>query len=66
MRITRKRSRDAQRLYPSARCVRCGGELYAGAPCWVLGGRTLCEDCLVPWLLAELAPFHIRCGEVRR
>ena len=66
MRVTHKRYRDAQRSSPLARCARCGGELYAGSGCWRLGGRVLCEDCVIPWLLEELSAFHIRCEEVRR
>lgn len=65
MRMIRKRSRDAQRAYPLAQCARCGGELYAGTPCWRLAGRTLCEDCVAPWLLEELAACRVHCGEVR-
>lgn len=61
-----RRTRDPQRAVPVSQCALCGGELYAGSSCWRLAGRTLCESCVVPWLLEELESFHIRCGEVGR
>ena len=64
MRYIRKRHRDPQRAVLVEQCACCGGELYPGNPCWRLAGRTLCEDCVVPWLLRELAPFRGRAGEV--
>lgn len=64
MRYIPKRHQDPQRAAPAGRCALCGGEFYRGSSCWRLWGRTFCEDCAVQWLLAELAPFHIVCGEV--
>ncbi len=66
LRTTRKKTRDSQRVRPVGQCSRCGGEAYPGDLCWRLGGQTLCEDCLTPWLLAELAPFCTVRGEVGR
>ena len=59
MRIVHKRYRDAQRAYPAAECVLCGGELYRGDACWRLSGRVLCEECVVRVLLEELAPYRL-------
>lgn len=64
LRYIRKNHRDLQRMAPVEQCARCGRELYPGNPCWRLGGGALCEDCVVPWLLQELAPFRGRAGEV--
>ena len=64
MRYIRKPHRDPQRAVPAEQCACCGRELYRGNPCWRLAGRTLCEDCVGPWLLQELAPFRGRAGEV--
>lgn len=59
MRYVHKRHRDAQRAYPAAECALCGGELYRGDACWRLGGRILCEGCVVRLLLDELAPWRL-------
>ena len=66
MRIVHKRHRDAQRAFPAAECALCGGELYRGDACWRLSGRTVCEDCVVPWLMDGLAPYRLRLREVGR
>jgi len=66
LRIVHKRHRDAQRAYPAAECALCGGELYRGDACWRLHGRVICEDCVVPWLMDELAPYRLRLREVGR
>ena len=65
MRIVHKRRRDRQRIYPAGSCGRCGGELYPGDVCWLLGGRTLCRECAAAWALEELAAFRGVCGEAR-
>lgn len=62
MRIVHKRYRDAQRAYPAAECALCGGELYRGENCWRLGGRVLCQACLVRQLMNELAPCRLEVG----
>ena len=64
LRYIRKKQMDPQRESPAAECACCGGDLYPGSPCWRFWGRTLCEDCVVPWLLHELAPHRGRAGEV--
>ena len=64
LRYIRKRRTDLQRAVPAEECTCCGRELYPGNPCWHFWGRTLCEDCVVPWLLQELAPYRGRAGEV--
>ena len=64
MRTIPKKQRDPQRARPVSRCAQCGMELYPGALRWQLNGLVLCEDCVVPWLLAELAPLCGRGGEV--
>ena len=64
LRYIRKKQPDLQRAAPAEECARCGRELYPGNPCWRFWGRTLCEDCVVPWLLQELAPYRGRAGEV--
>ena len=66
MRIVHRRSRDLQREAPAALCSRGGGELYRGSPCWLVGGRRLCEECVSAWLLEEMAPFRVFAGEVER
>ena len=66
MRYIPKKPRDPQRAVPAGRCALCGGELYSGSSCWRLCGRILCEDCVLQWVLAELAPYHTVCGEVRK
>ena len=66
MRTVHKNHRDTQRTFPAAECCLCGGELYRGEVCWRLAGRILCEDCVVPWLLDELADFRLRLREVRK
>ena len=66
MRFVHRRNRDLQREAPAALCSRCGGELYRGAPCWLVGGRRLCEECVKAWLLEEMAPFRVFAGEVER
>ena len=66
MRTVHKRNQDPQRAFPAAECFFCGGELYWGEVCWRLAGRTLCEDCVDPWLLGELASCRLRLREVRR
>ena len=55
MRTIHRRHRDRQRAYPAGMCDRCGGELYPGDVCWLLGGRRLCRACAPAWLLEELA-----------
>lgn len=47
-------------------CAQCGGELYPGDRCWQLWGGLLCEACVGPWLLGEMAPFCVRLGEVEQ
>ena len=64
LRYIRKKQPDLQRAAPAEECARCGRELYPGSPCWRFWGRTLCEDCVVPWLLRELATHRGRAGEV--
>ena len=59
MRIVHKRYRDAQRACPAAECALCGGELYRGDVCWRFSGRVFCEDCVVRWLVDELAPYRL-------
>ena len=59
MRIVHKRHRDAQRAFPAAECALCGGELYRGDVCWRLSRQTVCEACVVRWLLDELAPYRL-------
>lgn len=66
MRTIRKKHRDSQRDFPAAACALCGGELYRGEVCWRMNGRLLCQDCVVPWLLDELAPCRIRLKEAAR
>ena len=63
MQTVHKGSADRQRAVPRGECALCGGELYAGSACWRLWGLTICEECLIPWLLAELEPFRVRWGE---
>ena len=63
LRTVRKRNADRQRAVPRGECALCGGELYAGSACWRVWGRTLCEECLIPWLLAELEPYRTRWEE---
>lgn len=65
LRIVHKRRRDRQRIYPAGSCGRCGGELYPGDVCWLLGGRTMCRECAAAWALEELAAFRGVCGEAR-
>ena len=64
LRYIRKKQPDLQRAAPAEECARCGRELYPGNPCWRFWDRTLCEDCVVPWLLRELATHRGRAGEV--
>jgi len=66
LRIVHKTHRDPQRAYPAGVCTLCGRELYPGSPCWRLGGRNICGDCLVPWLMDELAAFRVGWEEARR
>jgi len=61
-----KKQKDIQRLHSQGQCTRCGGELYPGALRWQLWGQVLCEDCLLPWVMAELAPYSSFDGEVDR
>lgn len=65
MRTIHRRHRDAQRAVPAGECALCGAEIYPGSLCWRLGGRLLCEECVVPWLLEELSVCRIRLREVR-
>ena len=59
-----KKQKDIQRAQPHGQCTRCGGELYPGTLRWQLWGQVLCEECLVPWIMAELAPYSGHGGEV--
>lgn len=66
MRSIHRRNRDLQREAPAGVCAQCGGELYPGDRCWQLWGGLLCETCVGPWLLGEMAPFCVRLGEVEQ
>ena len=64
LRYIRRHHPDPQRVPPAETCHRCGAELYPGSPCWRFWGRTLCDECVAPWLLQELAAHRGRAGEV--
>ena len=66
MRTIQKRHRDIQRAFPAGICALCGGELYGGEQGWRIRGRLLCRDCVVSWVLDELAPWREKIGEVGR
>ena len=64
MRMSHTNHQDPQRAPVRSQCTRCGGEIYAGSSLWQLNGQILCRDCLIEWLMRELAPWHRICGEV--
>ena len=66
MRTVHKTYQDPQRAYPVGICSQCGRDLYPGSPCWRLCGQSLCGDCLLPWLVEELAAFRVRWEEARQ
>ncbi len=57
MRITHRKHRDPQRLWPAGECSRCGAEQYPGGIRWRLNGQTLCRDCALFQLLEGLLPL---------
>lgn len=66
MRIKHAHCGDLQRVRPITRCTLCDRELYHGTGIWQLNGQILCRDCLMEWLLGELAPYHSICGEAKQ
>ena len=58
MRCEKKLREDRQRRPASARCGRCGRDLYPGDSCWYVGGALLCRGCLLDYALGFFAPHR--------